>query len=223
MVDVVREAALDAGMRVLTGTTTDAEVRDLLVQRGATSGHVQVRQVLDLTQAPRRPADPAPRPPGVSVVSWMVAVPDEILDSYAAARDAINDAPLDTFDREVWTSERIRGLERAVTARGAQTLGTALVEGGRVIGYTEMRVSNVAGSVAATQDTAVVRDQRRRGYGTWLKAASLLHLRSTRLDVQLVTTSNDQTNVPMLQINRAAGFTPVALHTHLSIALASRG
>ena len=153
-------------------------------------------------------------------MSWVDAVPQELLDTYAIARNAINDAPADAFDREVWTSQRVRELEQVVAARGAQTLGTALVEAGRIIAYSEIRVGNVAGSVAATQDTAVVGDRRRLGYGTSLKAASLDHLTATRPDVNLVTTSNDETNLPMLHINRAAGFRPVAFHTQLSLALA---
>lgn len=220
LLDLVRGAALDAGMRVITGTTTDPAVRDLFVLRGATRGHVQVRQVLDLTKAPRRGFTRGQAlPVGVAAVFWVDAAPDELLDAYATARDAINDAPMAAFEREVWSSKRIRDLEQAVAARGVQTLGTALVEEGRIIGYSELRVSRVAGSVAATQDTAVVRDRRRLGYGALLKAVSLDYVRATRSDVQLVTTSNDETNLPMLRINRAVGFVPVALHMQLSIAL----
>ena len=220
LLELVRQAAIDAGMWVITGATTDPSVRDLLVRRGATSGHVQVRQVLDLTKVPRRgPAGARALPAGVAVVFWVDAAPDELLDAYATARDAINDAPMAAFEREVWTSERIRDLEHAVAARGMQTLGTALVEDGRMIGYSEVRVSRVAGSVAATQDTAVVRDRRRLGCGALLKAVSLDHVRATRSDVQLVTTSNEETNLPMLRINSAVGFIPVARHMQLSMAL----
>ena len=217
--DVVRSAAHDAGLRVITGTTTSPEVREVLVRHGARAGHTQVRQVLDLaaTPLPRRASPDAPD--GVHIVTWVAALPEPLLSAYAAARDAINDAPMDSFDREVWTAGRIRDLERAVAARGVQTLGTALVEGGRILGYTEMRVSEATGSVAATQDTAIVRDQRRRGYGSLLKTASLDFLRATRPDVQFVTTSNDTTNEAMLRINRAAGFEPVAFHSQLSLDL----
>ncbi len=175
---------------------------------GGRSGGATVRSVL------RMPARIAPKPrPGFILRSWSGQTPDELLSTVALARQAIADAPFEGgFDATSWTPDKIRDVERAVTARGVDMRVTiALDESGRAVAITELRVG--AESVATTEDTSVVRDQRRRGLGTLVKAESLRLLAIERPDVTTVTTSNHETNAGMLEINRRLGFVPVSRWT----------
>jgi mycothiol synthase len=217
--DAVLEAAVAAGAGTLSGTTTSVPAREFLERRGAVAGHVQVRQLLDLHRPPASRLTPvvAAEPDDPSVLSWEAPTPAHLLAAYALAKDAINDAPMEDFEREVWTPERVAGLERTISARGSQTFVSAVLQGDRILAYTEIRAPGPPGTTAATQDTAVVAAQRRQGYGALVKRASLVHLRDQRPDLRFVTTTNDATNEPMLRINRALGFEPVARQTVMSL------
>ena len=72
---------------------------------------------------------------------------------------------------------------------------------------------------AGTDDTAVVAAHRRRGLGRWVKVESLLRLQEDRPDVTLVTTANAEENHAMLALNRALGFSPVAVYTNCALQL----
>jgi GNAT superfamily N-acetyltransferase len=137
-----------------------------------------------------------------------------LLDSYADARSAINDAPGFDQDPAVWTPAFVRDLETAVARRDREIRVTVtLDERDEVVAFTELRVSRTPGAVAGTEDTAVVPEHRRRGLARWVKLESLLELQRDRPDVHLVTTSNAEENGAMLELNRSLGFAPVAVHT----------
>jgi GNAT superfamily N-acetyltransferase len=91
---------------------------------------------------------------------------------------------------------------------------TVAVDGrGEVVAFTELRVSRAVGATAGTEDTAVVASYRRRGLGRWVKLESLRRLQRDRPDVPLVATMNAEENRVMLELNRAVGFSPVAVYT----------
>lgn len=98
---------------------------------------------------------------------------------------------------------RIRDLERALAARDRELHVTVLLDGDRVVAFTEPRVSRAENAVAFTDETAVIPAYRGRGLAKRLKAASLRDLAVRRPDVRLVTTTNEATNAPMLAVNRA--------------------
>jgi GNAT superfamily N-acetyltransferase len=176
---------------------------------GATVGNRTIHSVLTL------PAPVTPRPvPGFTVTSWTDRAPDALLTSYAESRHAINDAPHTDADRdEVWTPTRIREFEEIVAVRGRQTRVTAVLDGTRVVGFTELRVSFDHGVIASTEDTAILTEHRGLGLAAWMKSVSLGLLQRDRPDVTGVLTGNDATNAPMLAVNRRLGFQPVATWT----------
>lgn len=55
--------------------------------------------------------------------------------------------------------------------------------------------------------TGINRKYRNRGLGKGLKAASLMQLRRDFPNIRYMVTGNEETNVPMLKINLAMGFT----------------
>jgi GNAT superfamily N-acetyltransferase len=109
---------------------------------------------------------------GYRITSWIGAAPAELVESYADARNAINDAPSSNPDEDYeWTVEMVRGEEAMLARRGRELRVTvALDAGGAVAAFTELRVS--PGTVASTEDTATVAAQRGRGLASWVKTES---------------------------------------------------
>ena len=183
---------------------------------GAKSTYREVRSLLRLPLGD----DLRPRPvDGYSVRSWVGAAPSELLDSFARARNAINDAP-DGLDEEpeIWSAVLVRDLEAAVGRRDRDVRVTVALDArGEVVAFTELRVSRAPGAIAGTEDTAVVAEHRRCGLGRWVKLESLRRLQEDRPDVSLVTTSNAEENGAMRSLNRALGFAPVVVYTNCAL------
>ena len=206
---LVRERARARGARKLFGdhaTQAGARFAEAL---GASELQRVVRSVL------RLPLEASPESvSGYRLESWVGFAPDALLDSFAAARNAINDAPGFDEDPTVWTAAFVRDLETVVARRDREIRVTvALDERGEVVAFTELRATRASGSTASTEDTAVVPEHRRRGLARWVKLESLLELQRDRPDVRLVTTSNAEENDAMLELNRGLGFAPVAVRT----------
>jgi mycothiol synthase len=158
---------------------------------------------------------------GYRVESWLGAAPADLLESYTAARNAINDAPPSSADENYeWTVEMVRGEEEMLAQRGRELRVTVALDArGAVAAFTELRVSPVPGTVASTEDTATVAAHRGRGLASWVKTESLNRLRSERPKVELVTTTNASENEAILAVNRRLGFAQAAVATTASLAL----
>jgi mycothiol synthase len=210
---IVVQATRRAGRASVIGSYADAAGATFSAAVGALPGQREIRSVL-------READAAGAAPGVvpgySLRSWCGPAPAELLESYARARTAIQDAPSDDpDDGGAWTPEIVRDLEASVARRGRQVrLTVALDARAEVVAFTELRVSPDPGAVARTEDTAVRADHRGRGLATWIKRESLRLLRADRPDIRLVSTTNAESNAPMLAVNRKLGFAPVATWTN---------
>jgi GNAT superfamily N-acetyltransferase len=206
----VREQARELGRSLLTGAWTAEAGAAFAASVGAVDARRDVRSLLRLPCATA-----PPQAPGYTLRSWVGAAPEELVASYARAREAVNDAPLVAADEwERWDVDRVRDLERAVARRGRDVRVTvALDASGAVVAFTELRVSRARGATANTEDTAVVAAHRRRGLGRAVKLESLALLQRDRPDVPLVTTTNAESNDAMLSLNRTLGFRPVARAT----------
>jgi hypothetical protein len=160
-------------------------------------------------------------PAGFRLVSWCGAAPDELVESYAVARDAMSDAPdPEGFEYPPTDVAWVREMEEAAAARGREIRATvALDERGEVAAFTDVRVSAPPSPIASTDDTATARWARRRGLSTAVKLESLRRLREARPDVELVRTVNAERNVGMRTVNTRAGFVPVAVRTTTVVTL----
>ena len=196
--------AQDARLSSLSGRHATPEGSRFAARSGFVDGHRYVRSTLDLVDAGVG-VDPVP---GFTLQRWNGPAPDELLESYAVAREAINDEPgASEDDWEPFDAARVRDLEQAVARRGGQIRVTAALNaGGQVVAFTELRVGEAAGSLASIEDTAVLRAYRRRGLGRWVKAESLASLRTARSDVRLVATRNAEENTGIRDLNAALGF-----------------
>ena len=151
-----------------------------------------------------------PGSPGYQLAHWTGSTPAELLDSYAAARNAIAEAPRGdmTFTEPAWTPERVRDEEDTARARACELRVVAAVheESAEVAGLTYLEVYRHQPALAIQQDTAVLARHRGHGLGAWMKAANLIRLTADHPLVTRVRTSNAADNTHMLRVNRQVGF-----------------
>ena len=150
-----------------------------------------------------------PAPSGYRLVHWTGSAPDDLLRSYAAARNAIAEAPHGkmSFTEPEWTPLRVRAAEAAARSRSCELWVIAAVheQSAQVVGLTYLEVDQHSPELAVQQDTAVLRAHRGHGIGAWMKAANLQQLAARRPQVRQVRTSNAADNEHMLRVNRQVG------------------
>jgi GNAT superfamily N-acetyltransferase len=216
LLNEVTEAAKALGCETVIGRVGDHDGTAFAERVGCRAGNSQLRSVLTLPVAGT--VSPVS---GYMLVTWTGQAPDWLLESYAVARAAINDAPRSgAIPPEIWSPRRVRDMEQTVAARGRMGLVTVAVSDDQeVAGFTEVRVSPDPGAIASTEDTAVVAMHRGRGLARWIKAESLALLRRVRPDVTTVVTTNDTANAAMLVVNRRLGFVPVGAWTDMVLSI----
>ena len=147
---------------------------------------------------------------GYRLVRWTDRCPDELVERYAVAKTAMNDAPVDGADiaDEVFTAGVIRQNEAGHREMGFTHWVTVAVheQTGAVAGLTELVLASPPR--AFQEDTAVVPAHRGSGLGLWVKADMLCRLRAERPEVSEVMTGNAASNEHMLRINTRLGFRP---------------
>lgn len=148
--------------------------------------------------------------PGYRLRGWSDGCPEELLESYARAKSAMNDAPLGSMDWEGlrYSGERQREDEAFWAQVGRQIRCVAAVhaDSGEVVALTEILVSRWSPTRAEQDDTAVVPAHRGHGLGLWIKAEMLHRTLAERPDVVEVTTHNSMDNDHMWRINERLGF-----------------
>jgi GNAT superfamily N-acetyltransferase len=137
--------------------------------------------------------------------------PEELLPEMRVLREVINDAP-DPGEFEAYPAERIRSVERWLAGQ-KQTPYTIVArhrDTGEAAGLTIVCAHELRPTIAAQEDTSVLRAHRGHRLGLRLKLEMLAWLREERPDVEAVDTWNVPGNAPMIAINDALGCTVVA-------------
>jgi mycothiol synthase len=211
LLESVREAAREEGTRSFFGHHWDEAGAAFAAHIGAQDDQRDIRAVLDLRNAHL----PAPVvPAGWRLLSWVGPAPNELVGSFAAARDAMNDAPAPA-GVEGWatTVEEVRRIEQTAVARGREIRVTVALDDHDEIGaFTDLRTTPWD-AVAATDDTAVIASARGLGLARAVKVESLRLLRAERPEVETVSTMNAESNEAMRHINTRIGFVPTATLT----------
>lgn len=153
--------------------------------------------------------------PGYRVVQWMLPTPEEHLDGYAWLKSRMStdvpDAELG-MPVETWDADRVRRHDARYAARGASVLVTAAqhVGSGELCAFNELAIRADHTASTDQEDTLVLSDHRGHRLGTLVKTAGLLSWRQRFPESPRVVTYNAEENRPMLSINEAIGFTPIA-------------
>ena len=213
-------AARAGGRRCVTAQAEADAPGDLfLAARG-------FRRVLTLiyTRLPQAPADTAAlkeiagQPcPGYRLESWDGTVPDDLADTFAASRRAMDDMPMDDtdFGTVAWDVDRVRAAAAAVAERGDRlhTVTAVSEADGTIAGFTELVVPGDGTGDAQHYGTGVLPEHRGHRLGRWMKAAAILHARATYPRLGGLLTDTATSNAPMRAINDKLGYRP----THTSL------
>lgn len=167
-----------------------------------------VLQTLDIATADRSAWSTSVRS-GYRLASWTGHAPEDLVASFAVARQAIEDAPDGdmTFEQPDWTVDRVRAAEENHRRRDIEQRVVAAVheETDAVVGLTEIEIR--AGATAGMQmDTAVLAAHRGHGLGVTMKAALLRLLLAERPEIVRINTTTDATNEHMVSVNHTLGY-----------------
>ncbi|WP_435205293.1 GNAT family N-acetyltransferase [Micromonospora sp. bgisy143] len=201
------------------GPTRPAAGAAFATAMGAHSALVEVRRRLEIERIDRLAlraalAEAQPRAEGYRSVSWQGGTPAEYVADIAYLEGRLlMDAPMGDvqWEPEQVDAERLRGMERALDARGRRRyhLGMLHEETGRVVAWTLLDVGAAVDWHAYQQITIVDPDHRGHRLGLIAKAENLHHLLTHEPAVRVIDTWNAASNSHMVAINEQLGFRPV--------------
>ena len=229
LLDVAGERARTAGRTTLIGWSAagsdGAAAPRALGAEGVLVERISRLRTADLDRALLEAwvARAPERAAGYSLVAWDGTCPDELLERFGAVMAVMNTAPRGDIDMEdeVFTPELIRDFEASMERKGTTiwTVAARHDATGELAGFTALFFPKHRPWQAEQGDTGVHPGHRNKGLGRWLKAANLLRLLDERPEAQVVDTGNATTNEPMLNINVALGFRPLAEEETLQLKL----
>ena len=149
------------------------------------------------------------------VVQWFAPTPPEYAEGYAWMKSRmVTDAPSAEleFDEEKWDAARIAEHDSKYTDSGRTLQVTAAqhIATGELCAFNELVVGKDRTEASHQEDTLVLKEHRGHKLGTLVKCAGLLSWRDIAPDSPRVITYNAEENRPMLDINEAIGFAPIA-------------
>lgn len=149
------------------------------------------------------------------IVQWSPPTPPEFADGYAWMKSRMNtDAPaagLD-FDEEAWDAARVARHDSLYTDSGRLLLVTAAqhIETGELCAFNELVIGKDRTEASHQEDTLVLKEHRGHRLGMLVKCTGLLSWRDIAPESPRMITYNAEENRPMLDINEAIGFVPIA-------------
>ncbi|MGW1463314.1 N-acetyltransferase family protein [Streptomyces sp. NPDC002308] len=157
--------------------------------------------------------------PGYRLTSWSGTVPDELAETFAGSRWAMDDMPMDEMDhgKETWDVDRVRAVARAVEQRGEllHTVAAISEADGTIVGFTELVVPGGGTGEGLHYGTGVLPAHRGRGLARWMKAESIRTALAAHPALTGLVTDTADGNAPMRAVNDALGYVP----THRSVFL----
>ncbi|MET2012437.1 GNAT family N-acetyltransferase [Microbacterium chocolatum] len=149
------------------------------------------------------------------VVQWTLPTPPAFVEEYAWMKSRMStDAPSADLemDEEHWDAARISEHDARYLSGGQHMLVTAAQhrESGRLCAFNELVIGRDRTGATHQEDTLVLREHRGHRLGLLVKCAGLLAWREHAPSSPRVLTYNAEENRPMLDINEAMGFVPLA-------------
>ncbi|BDV30866.1 GNAT family N-acetyltransferase [Microbacterium terricola] len=152
---------------------------------------------------------------GYRVVQWSPPTPPEFAEGYGWMKSRMNtDAPAAgmEFDEEEWDAARVARHDSKYTEAGRLLLVTAAqhIATGELCAFNELAIGKDRTAASSQEDTLVLKEHRGHRLGMLVKCAGLLAWRDLAPESPRMITYNAEENRPMLDINEAIGFVPVA-------------
>lgn len=152
---------------------------------------------------------------GYRVVFWTLPTPDEFVSGYGWMKSRmVTDAPAAglEFDEEDWDAAKVARHDAMYLDAGRLMLVTAAqhIATGELCAFNELVVGVDRTEASQQEDTLVLKEHRGHRLGMLVKCAGLTRWRELAPDSPRVLTYNAEENRPMLEINEAIGFTPIA-------------
>jgi len=148
-------------------------------------------------------------------VSWFAPTPPEFVDGYAWMKSRmVTDAPAAglEFDEEVWDAARVARHDALYTSSGRtlHVVAAQHIATGELCAFNELVIGKDKTEASHQEDTLVLADHRGHRLGMLVKCENLIAWRDIAPDSPRVLTYNAEENRPMLDINEAIGFVPIA-------------
>ena len=149
------------------------------------------------------------------VVQWEAPTPPEYVQGYAWMKSRMStDAPAAAleFDEETWDAARVARHDALYLDGGRRLLVTAAqhIATGELCAFNELALGSDPAAATQQEDTLVLKEHRGHRLGALVKAEGLLTWHRLMPQTPRVVTYNAEENRPMLDINEALGFEPVA-------------
>lgn len=155
--------------------------------------------------------------PGYRLARWDGTVPDDLADTFAASRRAMDDMPMDDTDYGTvnWDVARVRAAAHAIEKRGdlLHTVVAIDESDGSIAGFTELVVPGSETGDGQHYGTGVLPEHRGHGLGRWMKAESIRLAGTRHPGLGGLLTDTADSNRHMRGINDGLGYLP----THKTI------
>jgi GNAT superfamily N-acetyltransferase len=215
------ERRAGVGTRLLREVTASVNDRALLgpaVQEGSEGESFCVaagmRRVLALTYTRLELASftgTAAPVDGYRLVHWEGTVADELAETFARSRRAMDDMPMDdaAWTPDDWDVARLHRVAAAVAERGEILLTTTAIGPDREIaGFTEVVVAGDGTGDGRHYGTGVLPGHRGRGLARWLKAAQIQQVRDRFPKLAGLLADTADSNTAMRRVNDSLGYRP---------------
>lgn len=201
------------------GTIPRDHIARFYLAQGYTLEQIARNSALDLTgsfgEIERLFADAQAASIGYRILQWAPPTPPQYAEGYAWMKSRMStDAPAAAleFDEERWDADRLARHDKKYTDAGMTVLVTAAqhVETGELCAFNELSIGHDLTAASHQEDTLVLKEHRGHRLGMLVKCAGLLAWRDIAPESPRMITYNAEENRPMLDINEALGFVPIA-------------
>ncbi|MEY9846075.1 GNAT family N-acetyltransferase [Streptacidiphilus sp. MAP5-3] len=149
-------------------------------------------------------------PSGFRLRQWADTAPDELVQGFVGALNAMADQPLGevSFQYPTWTVERVRRREADPLKAGQSRRYVVAVDerSGTVAGFTEIVIDAEQGSHCKQGDTAVLSQFRGLGLGLAMKSSMMRWLTADLPQLEQVHTMTASENTHMIRVNARLGY-----------------
>lgn len=149
---------------------------------------------------------------GYRLETWQGTVPDDLAETFAASRRAMDDMPMDDADYgpETWDVDRVRAAAERIEQRGnhLHTVVAIDVNDNSIAGFSELVVPGDHRGDAQHYGTGVLPEHRGHGLARWMKAESIRQAKLGYPELSGLLTDTADSNTYMRSINDNLGYLP---------------